>query len=297
MPSMSREPSAIQPSVSADVAAPDLVVPAAHATTLESLRLPKALSAAELEGFVTRPLGDRVRLLLLAVSGSHAYVTANPGSDVDYRGTFAQGRRNILSLEAPFDGINRSEPDDVQVDSLKRMLSLALAGKFSMAEMLFVPKHCVLHQDPLLDNIMAHRDDLVSRRWFKGILGYFNSQAVSLAAKGTGSNLGRMRAEYTRGPKDQPDEQYDGKFALHAIRLGYVGLDLAHQGRVIVQRPEAGFLLKVPDGEAFSTRSDLVSYLGNLDSQLKAACESSNLREEPDQQLWNHLYREVEDAA
>lgn len=54
MPSLNRETFSMLPSESANVAAPDLVLPAAHATALAPLRPPKGLSASELEGFVAK---------------------------------------------------------------------------------------------------------------------------------------------------------------------------------------------------------------------------------------------------
>ena len=92
-------------------------------------------------------LGARGRLLLLVVGGSHAYGTATPTSDVDYRGAFAHGKANLMGLESLEDGINRTEPEDIQIDSLRKLLNLGLQGKFSVAEMLFVPKECVLYRE------------------------------------------------------------------------------------------------------------------------------------------------------
>ena len=253
--------------------------------------------AARVLGSLRAELGSRGRMLYLAVGGSYAYGTATPQSDVDFRGAFAHGLSNLVSLDAPLEGVNRTDPDDVQADSLKRVIGLALQGKFSMAEMLFVPRGCVLFSDPAMDHLLERKEALLSKLWFKGILGYFEAQAKSLASKGTGSNLGRMRTAYTCGPPGEPEEQFDGKFALHAIRLGNVGLDLAEQGRVVVRRPEAEFLLQVRNGVAFSGRTEVVSYLRDLERRLKVACERSGLRDEPDRALWNGLYREVENAC
>jgi len=258
---------------------------------------PKPRFSRDLADELRAELSDRGRLLLLVVGGSHAYGTATADSDVDYRGTFANGSRNLLSLGQPFECLNRVDPLDVQLDSLKRVLGLALQGKFSVAEMLFVSEDCMLYRDPLLDEVLDHRNHLLSRRWFKEVLGYFNAQLQALAAKGTGSNLGRMRSQYACGPVGLPDSQYDGKFALHAVRLGKVGLDLAKTHQVVVRRPEAEFLLQVRNGEAFPTRSELVAYLRNLEEELRQACEESNLPDEPDHVMWDGIFRRVEAAA
>ncbi len=244
-----------------------------------------------------REIGGRGRLLYLSIGGSHAYGTSGPTSDLDFRGTFAHGRRNLLSLDAPFEGINRSEPDDLQVDPLRKLLDLGLKGKFSVAEMFFVPADQIVYRDPLVDPVLENRQEIVSKAWFRGILGYFNKQVESLSAKGTGSNLGRMRREYTCGPEGDPSEQYDGKFAMHAIRLGNVGLDLAEKGEVIVRRPEAPFLIQVRRGEAFPRRSELVAFLQELEARLVRATERSALREAPNRMFWSEIYRHVEESA
>jgi hypothetical protein len=75
---------------------------------------------------------------------------------------------------------------------------------------------------------------------------------------------------------------YDTKYAMHALRLGYQGIELLTTGRVTlpVPEPDRGYLLAVRRGEIPLT--EVLDAVTAAESELRRLGTSSSLPKEPD---------------
>lgn len=76
---------------------------------------------------------------------------------------------------------------------------------------------------------------------------------------------------------------YDGKHAMHLVRLLRMGLEIVRDGQVIVRRPDAEELLSIRKGEW--PYKKLIEHAHEMDALIKAKDESSPLQWGPDIEL------------
>lgn len=114
------------------------------------------------------------RLLMLCVSGSHAYGTATEQSDVDVRGIFIPDSKYLLGFSKRVEQIEW-KPDTV-VYALAKYLALAVNANPNILELMFVPEDCLLHTDPLFRWLLDVRQSMLSRQACKSFVGYAYAQ-------------------------------------------------------------------------------------------------------------------------
>ena len=196
-------------------------------------------------------------LILLVEVGSTAHGTGLPGGeDQDELGVVVEskaevfgldehGRRTVMLRTQP-EGV-RSGPGDTDrtLHSLRRFVRLAASGNPSILMTLWAP---VLRSTELGDELRALAPAFVGRHVVPRYRGYMESQAMrllGLRGGGHGQRGGGGRDELVA------EHGYDTKYAMHAARLGFQGIELLTTGALHfpVEGEPGAWLLAVRHGE------------------------------------------------
>lgn len=200
-------------------------------------------------------------LAIVARVGSHAYGTARPDSDDDYRGVYIVPTTDLFRLRRPAETFAREDPD-VALHELGKFASLAAAGNPTVLETLWAEP---LHLSAAGERLREERGIFLSRRVLKTYGGYATQQ-IRRAQAGTGGSRGQahLRRE---------------KFLLHTLRLMDTGIALLCTGEL---------RLRVADPEELWARArrpleETVREFEALNLAIRYAAESSPLPEHPDE--------------
>lgn len=119
----------------------------------------------------------------------------------------------------------RSYADDLDLTiySLRKWMSLALAGNPTVLTVLFAPKESVVVDTPLGDDLRHMVPLIVSQQAGHRFLGYLRGQRERLTGGG-------KRGRVPNRPELIEKHGYDTKYASHALRLGLQGLELMETG-------------------------------------------------------------------
>src|SRR5215471_117062 len=126
----------------------------------------------------------------------------------------------------------RSGPGDLDLVAynLRKYLRLALKGHPTVLLLLFVPPELTLVETELGHELRGLTRALLSKRAGRGYLGYLHGQRERLLG-----TRGQMRVNR---PELVEAHGFDTKYAMHAARLGYQGLELLESGRLTLPMPE-----------------------------------------------------------
>src|SRR5262245_53163663 len=126
----------------------------------------------------------------------------------------------------------RSGPGDLDLVaySLRKYVRLALKGNPTILLLLFVPDVLTLVETDLGRRLRQLRPAIVSSRAGRSYLGYLRGQKERL--------LGTRGQKRVNRPELVEAHGYDTKYAMHALRLGYQGLELLESGRLTLPMPE-----------------------------------------------------------
>lgn len=120
------------------------------------------------------------RTLFFTIHGSHAYGTAIPSSDRDYRGVFLGERKHYLGFAHRVDQHERQGKKDgtpdVTVFELRKFFGLAADCNPNVVELLFVDESSFIHVDPRFRKVLENREKFLSRRARHTFSGYAMSQ-------------------------------------------------------------------------------------------------------------------------
>lgn len=192
--------------------------------------------------------------ILRTVVGSGVHGIAIPGTDDhDEMGVFVEPPERVLGLLPPADHyVFRSQPEgarsgpgdtDLVSYSLRKYLRLATKGNPTALLPLYAPEPSVLHSTVLGEELRALAPAMLSQQAAHRFLGYLDSQ------------LRRLGGETRGGVPNRPELVarfgYDVKYASHALRLAYQGLEVLRDGRLRLPMPEAEreHVLRVRRGE------------------------------------------------
>lgn len=236
--------------------------------------------------------GDRGEALsgeiLRALAGSQVHGLALPGSDRDELGVFVERPERVVGMEPALDRyVFRTQPDgdrsgpgdvDLVLYSLRRYLSLAVRGNPTVLLPLFAPAESVTVTTPLGEELRALGPAMLSRQAVERFVGYLDGQLQRLVGA-------RSRRGMPHRPELVERHGYDTKYASHALRLAFQGLELVRDGRLTLPMPlperEEVLAVKrgeVPDQDAVMARIDEVR--AEVERRLEAG--TSPLPAEPD---------------
>jgi predicted nucleotidyltransferase len=171
----------------------------------------------------------------------------------------------------------RSGPGDLDLVaySLRKYVRLALKGHPTIMLLLFVPDELVLVKTELGEELRELRPALLSRRAGRGYLGYLQGQKERL--------LGERGQKRVNRPELVDAHGYDTKYAMHAARLGYQGVELLETGRLTLPmpEPERSRVMAIRTGER--TFEEAVAEIEEVEQRLASALELSPLPAKPDQ--------------
>ena len=167
--------------------------------------------------------------ILRTVVGSGVHGIAIAGTDDhDEMGVFIEPPERVVGLLPPADRyLFRTQPEgarsgpgdtDLVMYSLRRYLRLAVKGNPTVLLPLFAPPEAVLVCRPLGAHLRDLAPALLSRRAVHRFLGYLDAQRRRLLDRG---RTGRM----PNRPELVARYGYDVKYASHALRLAYQGLE------------------------------------------------------------------------
>jgi hypothetical protein len=171
---------------------------------------------------------------------------------------------------------------DVIVYSARKWARLALAGNPTVLLLLFVPDEEVVFRSEAGAELVASADRFVSRLAGRRFLGYLQSQKAAMTGEA---------AAHTNRPELVAEHGYDTKYAMHALRLGYQGVELLTTGRITlpVPEPQLSFLRSVRRGEV--PLAETLAALREAEDALVRLQDSPHVPIEPDRawvDAWLH---------
>ena len=180
----------------------------------------------------TKDLVKRGTILRATVGSTLHGLHHGNQDDRDEMGVFLEPPEFLLGLAGPLEHyVERTQPEgmrsgpgdlDLVVYSLRKYVRLALKGHPTILLLLFAPDEHVLLETELGRELRALAPALLSRRAGRGYLGYLRGQTERL--------LGSRGQRRVNRPELVEAHGYDTKYAMHAARLGYQGLELLETG-------------------------------------------------------------------
>jgi hypothetical protein len=154
------------------------------------------------------------------------------------------------------------------VYSLRKFVRLAASGNPTIM--------ILFHTEPLLITPLGERlrgisSRFVTRRAGRAFLGYMVQQRERLTGE-----RGEMGARHVG------ERGYDGKYAMHMLRLGFQGRELLQTGAMTLpmRPPERDYLLSVRVGR--EPLDDVLSQAGQLEREVQDLIETAPVPEEAD---------------
>lgn len=182
--------------------------------------------------------------------GSTSHGTAVDGQDDrDEMGIFIEPPEYVCGLH-PLDHYiyrdaaesERSKPGDLDLTmySLRKYCRLAEQGNPSILILMWLPEHLI--KTDLGRRLCKMREAFMSRDAGARFLGYLVAQKMKMKGERTAT---------TKRPELVEMYDYDTKFAMHALRLGFQGIEVLTHRRITlpVAEPDLSTLRKVRTGQ------------------------------------------------
>lgn len=134
-----------------------------------------------------------MNIIFKALVGSFAYGTNIEGSDKDFKGVYLQSPQEVLNL-------GYREQVTVNKDEcyyeLRRFVDLCCTGNPTMLELLWMPKDCIVEENPVWKLLESNRDKFLSKACKYSFGGYAFSQISK--AKGLEKKMNWGESKVTR---------------------------------------------------------------------------------------------------
>jgi uncharacterized protein len=170
----------------------------------------------------------------------------------------------------------RSGPGDLDLVaySVRKYVRLAMKGHPTILLLLFVPEALTLVETELGRRLRGLTPALVSRQAGRGYFGYLRGQKERLLETRGRKGVNRPELVDAHG--------YDTKYAMHAARLGYQGLELLESGRLTLPmaEPERSRVMAIRTGER--SFEEAIAEIEEVERKLAAAVERTSLPAAPD---------------
>lgn len=231
----------------------------------------------------TRDVVERGTILRATVGSTVHGLHHGGQDDRDEMAVFVEPAANRIGLVELEHYVERTQPEgvrsgpgdlDLVAYSLRKYIRLALKGHPTILLLLFVPGELVHEQTELGTELRELRPALLSRRAGRGYLGYLRGQKERL--------IGTRGQKRVNRPELVEAHGYDTKYAMHAARLGYQGLELLESGSLTLpmREPERSRVMAIRTGER--TFAEAIDEIAAVEEQLAAALQRTALPEEPD---------------
>jgi hypothetical protein len=177
----------------------------------------------------------------------------------------------------------RSGPGDLDLVAynLRKYLRLALKGHPTVLLLLFVPPELTTVETELGRELRGLAGAILSNRAGGGYLGYPQGQRERLVGTRGQRNANRPELVEAHG--------FDTKYAMHAARLGYQGLELLETGWLTLPMPEPvrSRVMAIRTGDR--TFDETIAEIGEVEDRLAEAVERTPLPTEPDRAAVDHF--------
>jgi hypothetical protein len=212
--------------------------------------------------------------ILRGVVGSTSHGTAIEGQDDrDEMGVFVEPPESVCGLTPCDHYIYRDQPDgvrsqpgdlDLTMYSLRKFCRLAAHGNPSVILLLWLPSY--VSEAQIGSDLIAMRDAFISRESGERFLGYLSAQKMRLTGE---------RSRTVNRPELVAKYGYDTKFAMHALRLGFEGIELMVDRRLTlpVAEPNLTTLRAVRSGQI--NFSEAVSLIETTEARLRQLVDAS----------------------
>jgi predicted nucleotidyltransferase len=219
-------------------------------------------------------------LMYLVLAGSHAYGTNTEDSDLDLRGVFIPFQKYFFGLQ-DFEYLERDphknpgyKGPDVQLNSMKKFVSLAAKANPNVIEHMFVARENVLFVRDYMWGILENRHKFLSKLAAKTYGGYAQGQLHKMQSLGKDPQSRRYESFKKYG--------YDIKNASQCIRLLYQGRQILEDGDLTVELSGEALetVMAVKSGEW--ELDDLKVKALKLFNELNDAEKASSLPDKPD---------------
>lgn len=216
--------------------------------------------------------------ILVVEVGSTAHGTGLPGGeDHDETAIWIESTEDVFALRdyerraisqrTKPDGVP-SEPGDTDRNlyTLRHFLSLAASGNPSILLVLWAP---VIVRTPIGTDLRALGPLFVGRHLIPRYRGYMKAQVDRL--------LGLRGGRHGAFREDETGVGYDTKYAMHAARLGFQGIELLRNRGLTLPIPDpAGeWLRSVRRGEV--SRDDWAARVAELDAELASLADDESI--------------------
>ena len=172
-----------------------------------------------------------MKTLFRVIVGSQSYGTAVEGSDIDYKGVYAQEIDELIGFGYK-EQINTTK-DDTSYE-IRRFLELLETANPTVLEMLFSPEDCIVEKHPVFDILIKHRDKFLTKKCLFSFGGYAIAQIKK--AKGLDKKMNWEKERIVRKTpidftyafidgKTMPIKDYLDTYSLDQNKCALAGLD------------------------------------------------------------------------
>ena len=138
-------------------------------------------------------LSQNDKTIFKAITGSQAYGTSTPESDVDYKGIIMQHTDELISF-------GYKEQFNITKDEtyyeLRRFMELLSDANPTALELLYTPKNCILTTSPQFELLHSHRDKFITQKCINSFARYGYSQIKK--AQGLDKKMNWENSKITR---------------------------------------------------------------------------------------------------
>lgn len=217
-------------------------------------------------------------LVFEAVSGSYAYGTCVPTSDVDFRGVFIAPPSYYIGLERVEQVERIGDGQDKLLFELHKFIKLAIQCSPIAVELLYTGTENVKAITESFSAIRGCRDLFLTKNVYKKFAGYSSNQIkkleVALAFPDT-------------------DISMIGKHISHAIRVVRMGVEILSGKGVIIRRPDAQELLEYRNPSKPIDIKAVKEYFEHMQQEMKNALGRTRLPDCPDLKKISKLIQDV----
>lgn len=213
--------------------------------------------------------------ILRGVVGSTSHGTAIEGQDDrDEMAVFIEPAEYVCGLTPLDHYIYRDKPDgvrsgpgdlDLTMYSLRKFCRLAEQGNPSVVILLWLPHH--ITKTPAGVGLIRLREAFISRESGNRFLGYLVAQRMKMTGE---------RTKKVNRPELVERYGFDTKFAMHALRLAFEGIEMLTHRRITlpVAEPNLSVLRDVRQGKY--TLQQALTMIDDAEAQLRELLKDCN---------------------
>lgn len=225
--------------------------------------------------------------------GSKLYGTSTVHSDSDQMAIYVEDREAVTGIShAQTEEVKTATPGhrssagdtDLVRYPLRHWAALAARGNPTVIMALFAPLSLCHLYTPTIDMIRANSGAFVSHDAGRAFLGYMRNQILAL----TGA-----RNKKTNRPELVHKYGYDTKFAYHALRLGYQGIELMTRGELSLPMDDSvrANLIAIRNGEI--GQDEFLATAHRIGKKLEDAIDQNFVPEHANLPVINRVLHEV----